>query len=138
MNDTDCIFDKIISKEIPASIVYEDEDVIAFLDISPTTKGHTLVVPKAHVRTIFDIDAQLLAATMLAVQSVASAVKRATGADGINIIMNNEPAAGQEVFHAHIHVIPRFENDNALLPPKHVSYADGEMESIRASIAEVL
>ena len=126
----DDIFQKIITREIPAEIVYEDEDVIAFLDIKPVNKGHVLVVPKQKFRNIFDGPADALEKMMAAAQKVAIAVKETTGADGVNIVMNNERAAGQEVFHAHIHIIPRFTNDGAFPTPPHTAYDEGEMSTL--------
>jgi len=113
----DTIFMKIIRREIPAEIVYEDNDTLAFLDIRPTNPGHTLVVPKKPFRNIFDINDEILAAVMRTVQKVAKAVKEAVSAEGINIAMNNEAAAGQVVFHFHVHIIPRFGNDTFRLWP---------------------
>lgn len=130
---------KIIKRELPADIVYEDADTLAFLDIHPNNPGHTLVIPKKPFRNILDIDEATLAATWRAVQKVARAVKDATGADGLNINTNNEPAAGQIVFHYHVHVIPRFANDGfRLWPGKAYPSADAaaEMaEKIRQALA---
>ncbi len=113
----DTIFMKIIRREIPAEIVYEDDDTLAFLDIRPTNPGHTLVIPKKPFQNIFDIDDETLAAVMRAVRKIAPAVRDAVGAEGLNITMNNEAAAGQVVFHYHVHVIPRFGNDTFRLWP---------------------
>jgi len=107
----DCIFCKIVSKEISAPIVYEDDTTIAFLDNKPVNPGHLLVLPKKHARNVFDIDAEDWKAVMNTARVLAPALQKATGAGGINIIVNNEPAAGQVVFHSHVHVIPRFEGD---------------------------
>lgn len=123
----DTIFSKIIRKEIPAHIVYEDEDTLAFLDIAPVQPGHTLVIPKKPARTILDIDPQSLASLSKVVQKVAKGVMAATGAEGINIISNNEPAAGQVVFHLHFHVIPRFTGDGL------VSFPQGEYGEVDPS-----
>ena len=105
------VFTKIIKREIPAEIVYEDENVIAFLDAAPNNPGHTLVVPKTPSRNLFSMTEEEWATLMRAVWKVAHAVKDAVGAEGVNVNMNNEAAAGQSVFHAHIHVIPRYEGD---------------------------
>jgi len=130
----DTIFDKIIRKEIPANIVYEDADTMAFLDAHPNNVGHTLVVPKRSARNIFDIAPEDFAKLMKVVQKVAIAVKEATNADGINIAMNNEPAAGQVIFHAHVHVIPRFESDGFQLFSKTKDYAEGEAQQVAEKI----
>ena len=107
----DCIFCKIIAKEIPANIVYEDDVTIAFLDRTPVNPGHTLILPKKHARNVFDISATDWSAMMHTAHLLAPALQKATGAGGVNIYVNNEPAAGQIVFHSHVHLIPRHEND---------------------------
>ena len=125
----DDLFLKIIAGEIPSAKVYEDELTYAFLDIRPNNKGHTLVVPKTKYRNIFDIDSDVFAAMAKTAQKVAVAIKEELGADGVNITMNNEPAAHQEIFHAHLHVIPRFENDGISFLTRTISYEDGEIEA---------
>lgn len=135
----DDLFLKIVRGELPSEKVYEDDVTYAFLDIHPNNKGHVLVVPKEKFRNIFDIDTNTFTALTRAAQKIAVALKDSLGADGVNIVMNNEPAAGQEVFHAHIHVIPRFENDGVFGNLKKTSYAEGEIgtfaEKIRAALA---
>lgn len=111
---SDCIFCKIIAGEIPASKVYEDEQVLAFLDITQVTKGHTLVVPKKHYRNVLDMDAQEAAELFSAVPIIARQLKEKLGASGLNILNNNEEAAGQTVFHTHIHLLPRFDQTDGL------------------------
>lgn len=123
MND---IFDKIISREIPADIVYEDDMTIAFLDIRPVRKGHTLIVPKKECENIFDADPAVLAAMTITAQKIARAIMHTTEAKGVNLIMNNGHEAGQEVPHAHMHIIPRFARSEAFNPPVHETYEDGE------------
>lgn len=107
----DNIFEKIISKEIPSYIVYEDDDTLAFLDNNPVNEGHTLVVPKEKYRNILDIPADVFSKVMKTAHMLSPIIKEAVDADGINIHINNEPQAGQEVFHLHVHIIPRFEQD---------------------------
>ena len=107
--DAGNIFAKILRGEIPCHRVYEDADVIAFMDVMPQGPGHTLVVPKTPSRNIFDADAATLAKLVLAVQRIARAVKTAFNADGISIMQFNDPAGGQSVFHLHFHVIPRMD-----------------------------
>ncbi len=135
----DDLFLKIVRGELPSEKVYEDDVTYAFLDIHPNNKGHVLVVPKEKFRNIFDLDERTLAAMTTVAQKVAHALKSSLKADGVNIVMNNEPAAGQEVFHAHIHVIPRFENDGVFGHLKKTSYAEGEIgtfaEKIRTALA---
>ncbi len=97
-----------MKKEVSASVVYEDAEVMAFLDIRPLSVGHTLVIPKQHYVDIFDIPADVQAKAYAVVQKVAFAVKKVTGADGISVIQQNGKAAGQDIFHLHVHIIPRF------------------------------
>ena len=110
-----CIFCKIVRKQAPSSIVYEDDTIMAFLDIRPLNMGHTLVIPKAHYVDIFDIPEKELSQVHKAAKLVAFAIKKATVADGISIIQQNGKAAGQDIFHIHVHVVPRF--DGQKLPP---------------------
>lgn len=131
----DCIFCKIITQKIPAEIVYEDEYSIAFLDIKPVNPGHTLVLPKAHFRNLLDIPADDLCKVMPAIQKVAGAVIKAIKAEGVNVSTNNEPAAGQLVFHLHFHIIPRFSNDG-LIHWGHRGYKDEEMKEVAEKIRD--
>lgn len=103
------IFAKILRGEIPSHRVYEDDAIIAFMDVMPQGSGHTLVVPKAPSRNLLDADPLTLGPLFAVVQRVAVAVKKAFGADGVTIMQFNEPASGQTVYHLHVHVIPRFE-----------------------------
>ncbi|MEX0931523.1 MAG: HIT family protein [Candidatus Paceibacterota bacterium] len=135
---TETIFSKIISKELPAEIVFEDESVMAFLDKSPINLGHTLVIPKTFYRNIFDMPAKEFGLLMTRVHTIALAVKEASGADGINISMNNESAAGQVIFHAHVHIIPRFENDGYTHWKAKQSFSEEETLSIKTKISEIL
>ncbi len=105
------IFEKIIRREIPAAIVYEDDDTLAFIDIGPIIKGHTLVIPKTCYETVIETPDEVLAKLMSISKRIAAAQIKTLGADGVNIIQNNGRAAGQEVPHIHIHVIPRFSDD---------------------------
>ena len=107
-NET-CVFCKIVKGQAPASIVYEDQEVMVFLDIRPLNMGHTLVIPRAHYVDIFDIPNALLSRIHKIAKHVAPAIKKATTADGISIIQQNGKAAGQDIFHLHVHVVPRFE-----------------------------
>ncbi len=106
------IFEKIIKREIPSYIVYEDDLVIAFLDISQATKGHTLVVPKKAFVSVFELDDKTAAHLFKVVVKVSKALKKAFNLEGLNIVNNNGKLAGQAVFHYHIHLIPRYPNDD--------------------------
>jgi histidine triad (HIT) family protein len=110
----DCIFCKIINNEIDAYKIYEDNDVLAFLDITQGTKGHTLVIPKKHVKNIYDIDEKTICDVYKVVPKIAKALKKAFNPIGINIINNNDKPL-QSVFHFHVHLIPRYENDGMVL-----------------------
>ena len=107
----DCIFCKILRGEVPSDKVYEDDVAIAFLDINPISDGHTLVIPKKHYLDFLHMPREDFSAFTGALKKVAKAVKTATQADGVNICANVGEAAGQIVFHAHFHIIPRFEGD---------------------------
>ncbi len=133
----DCIFCKIVTGDIPSSNVYEDDDTLAFLDIRPVNPGHTLVIPKAHYRNVLDIPEETFLDVARTVKKVARAVKEGTGADGVNISSSHEPAAGQEVFHLHFHIIPRFAGDGLTHWP-HKEYADGEAKEVAEKIRKAL
>ena len=107
--DPQNIFAKILRGELPCHKVFEDERTFAFMDIMPRADSHTLVIPRASARNLFDVDPEALAATMATTQRIARAVKHATGADGITVQQFNESAGGQVVFHLHVHVLPRWE-----------------------------
>lgn len=133
----DCIFCKIISKQVPADIIYEDDYVLSFLDIKGLNPGHSLVIPKKHHENIYGFDTETAHQVFTIVPRIARAIKQAVQADGINIGMNNELAAGQAVFHAHIHVIPRYANDGyQLWEGKPVSKEDSQI--IAANIKKAL
>lgn len=109
MDKNSCIFCRIVRKEAPASIVYEDNKVMAFLDIRPLNEGHTLVITKKHYEYIYYVPERDVAHLFKIVGKVACAVKKGVGAEGISIAQHNEKAAGQDIFHLHVHVIPRYE-----------------------------
>ena len=108
-----CAFCQIARKEKTASHVYEDDKAIAFLDIRPVNEGHTLVVPKSHYEKIYEIPDEEVAYLFTIVKKVAGAVQKATNADGISIFQNNGRAAGQVIFHVHVHIIPRYEGQTS-------------------------
>jgi histidine triad (HIT) family protein len=135
--DPDNIFAKILRGEIPSTRVYEDDGVVAFMDVMPQAEGHTLVVPKATSRNLLDADPTGFGPLMAVVQKIARAVKQAFKADGITVIQFNEPAAGQTVFHLHFHVIPRF--DGVPLRPhsgkmEEAAVLQANAEKIRAAL----
>ncbi|MEM4499755.1 MAG: HIT family protein [Candidatus Woesearchaeota archaeon] len=108
----DCIFCKIVKGELPSYKVYEDEKVLAFLDIKPANYGHILVIPKEHYNNILDIDEEDLIALISACKKISSVIASVLEPDGINILQSNNPAAGQVINHFHIHIIPRNQQDN--------------------------
>jgi histidine triad (HIT) family protein len=103
-----CIFCKIVSKKAPVSVIYEDKNAVAFLDIRPLNLGHALVITKNHYEDIFDIPDKDLATIHEVAKKISPAIRETTKADGISIIQQNGKAAGQDIFHIHIHVVPRF------------------------------
>ncbi len=134
MNE-ECIFCKIIKGEIPSYKVYEDDKIIAFLDINPTNKGHTLVAPKEHYENTLETSDKLVAHLAVVSKIISKAVIRATGTHACNIGINNGAESGQIIFHTHWHIIPRFANDGyQLWQGKDVIYAEGEAQEIAEKI----
>ena len=134
----DCIFCAIVAGDIPATAVYEDEDVLAFMDIAPANPGHTLIIPKQHYRNIYDMPAEVGGKIMQAAVSLAKAIRTVLNPDGLNLFQSNEAAGFQTVFHFHLHLIPRWEGDPIRLPWRP---SEGDMEeigNIAAKIREVL
>jgi histidine triad (HIT) family protein len=112
----DCLFCKIVAGEAAATVVGEDERTVSFMDINPATRGHALVVPRSHARDLLSIEASELEAVMVAAQRLAGRMQEKLGAAGINLINSCGAAAWQTVFHFHVHVIPRYEDDPLTLP----------------------
>ncbi len=137
---TDCIFCRIVSKEIPASIVYEDDHTIAFMDLGQVNPGHVLVATKAHVENVFGLDDAHAGAVFKTVARIARASRDAFGAPGMNLFQANGKAGAQTVFHFHMHVLPRLENDGMSLawpaknPPRETLQAYSE--KIREALAQ--
>ncbi|ANY14165.1 HIT family protein [Latilactobacillus curvatus] len=129
----DCIFCKIVRNEIPNTVVYEDDDVKAFLDITQVTPGHTLLVPKKHVADIFEYDADLAAAVFSRIPKIAKAIKASNPAiQGMNICNNNGAVAYQSVFHSHIHLIPRYTADDSFAMQFGDNSADYTADQLQA------
>lgn len=135
MADPDCIFCKIVAGEIPSTIVDEDERTIAFMDIAPATRGHALVIPRAHAGDLVSVDRDDLRAVALAAQRLASRVKERLGADGVNLLNSCGAAAWQTVFHFHVHVIPRYDGDPLRLPWAPTSGDPAEIASAAQELA---
>lgn len=123
----DCIFCAIAAGEIPSFKVYEDDLVLAYLDINPFSEGHTLVIPKAHTAGLLDTDDATLAAIIARVKKVAAHLKATLACDGFNILQNNGEAAGQTVRHLHFHIVPRRNGDRLVFENKA-----GDMEALKA------
>jgi histidine triad (HIT) family protein len=134
VSDPDCIFCKIVAGELPGQIVDEDERTIAFMDIAPATRGHLLVIPRAHARNLLEISPQDLGATVATAQRMAQRVNERLQPAGVNLINSCGSAAWQTVFHFHVHVIPRYEDDPLKLPwvpaqgdPDEIAAVAGEL-----------
>ena len=132
--DPDCLFCKIVAGEIPATIVAQDERTVTFMDINPATRGHALVIPRAHARDVHEIEPADLAAVAASAQRAAARAVAQLGADGVNLLQSNGPAAWQTVFHFHLHVIPRYAGDPLRLPWVP---APGDMDDIAAAGAQL-
>jgi histidine triad (HIT) family protein len=136
MSDPDCIFCKIVAGELPATIVDEDERTIAFMDIAPATRGHALVIPRAHSTDLLSVDQQDLGAVALAAQRLAVRMKQRLGAVGVNLMNSCGAAAWQTVFHFHMHVIPRYEHDPLRLPWTPTPGEPGEIAASAKELAD--
>lgn len=134
----ECIFCAIVEGKIPSAKVYEDDQVFAFMDIAPANPGHLLIIPKLHYRNIFDMPAHVGSKIMEAAIPLANAIKDALKPDGLNLFQSNEPAAFQTVFHFHLHLIPRWEEDPLRLPWKPSEGDIEEITNIAAKIQQAL
>lgn len=130
---SECIFCKIVRGEVGAVKVFEDSETMAFLDIHPNSRGHVLVIPKDHFENIYSLPAETAARVMITVQKLSVAIKNAVDADGINIVINNESAAGQLIWHSHTHIIPRYNDDGGYVGHTY-TYIAGEMEEIAEKV----
>ena len=128
----DCIFCKIIAGEIPSTAVYEDEDFKAILDVGPAARGHVIIIPKKHAANIYELEDEDAAKVFPIAKKIATALKKTYDCDGVNVLQNNGKAAGQTVFHFHMHLIPRYENDGNQdrLCWNHQEVSPEEMEEI--------
>lgn len=129
MSET-CIFCKIANGEIPASTLYEDEDFRVILDLNPAALGHALILPKAHASNLFDLPDETAARAFVLAKRIAQKLKEGLQADGINIVQNNGEAAGQTVFHFHMHLIPRYKGDTVNVTWKPGTLTDADKEKI--------
>lgn len=134
----DCIFCKIANGMIPSATIYENSDFKVILDVSPASKGHTLILPKEHFDNIFDMDADTAGKLFSLAAAVARALKQATNCDGMNIVQNNGEIAGQTVFHFHMHLIPRYEGDSVQVTWKPGESTEEELNNIAAAVKREL
>ena len=134
----DCIFCKIVKGEIPSTRVYEDQFILAFLDIMPASKGHCLVMPKNHYETFTEIPENELCDLIAVTQKISKAMSSALGNKGYNILINNDKTAGQLIPHAHMHIIPRFKGDRIRLSWSHRRYRGKELEDTKEKIVKFL
>lgn len=131
MKNENCIFCKIACGEIPSTTLYEDEDFRVILDLGPATRGHALLLPKEHYQDLFELDDEVAAKVLLRAKRIAGRMKDALGADGFNLVQNNGEAAGQTVFHFHMHLIPRYNNDHAGILWKPGETTPEELEEVK-------
>ena len=124
MKNENCIFCKIAAGEIPSATIYEDEDFRVILDIEPASKGHAWILPKEHYANLYELPEELAAKVLLVAKKVVTAMTDIVGCDGYNVLQNNGVAAGQTVFHYHMHLIPRYENDTV-----NIKWAPGSLSS---------
>jgi histidine triad (HIT) family protein len=129
------IFSRIVQGEIPAAKIYEDDQTLAFLDINPATRGHALVICKEEHPDLLSVPPDLLAAVAQTTQKVARAITEALKPDGYNVMQNNGSAAGQEVFHYHVHIVPRWEGDNAIRAWKQGTADTQELQELATLIS---
>ena len=136
MKDDNCIFCKIANGEIPSRTLYEDEDFRVIMDLAPATKGHSLIMPKNHYKNIYEIADDTAAKVFPLAKKMAALMTEKMGADGFNIVKKNNEVAGQTVFHFHVHLIPRYNNDNQSLVMKPQEMTDAQLDEIRDTIVK--
>ena len=134
MREESCIFCKIAAGEIPSKTLYEDEEFRVILDPAPATKGHALILPKDHYRDLFELPDEKAAKVMVLAKKMAAQMREKLHCDGFNLMQNNEEAAGQTVFHFHMHLIPRYNDDGQTIGWKPGKPGDAELEEIRKEV----
>ena len=135
---SDCIFCKIAGGDIPSATLYEDDDFRVILDLGPATKGHALILPKHHYANLYEIPEEMAAKAMVLAKKMATAMTEALGCDGFNIVQNNGEVAGQTVFHFHMHLIPRYNGDQAGITWKPGELKDEVRDEIVAKVTAAL
>lgn len=134
MKDDNCIFCKIANGEIPSRTIYEDEDFRVIMDMAPATKGHSLIMPKNHYKNIYEIADDTAAKVFPLAKKMAALMTEKLGADGFNIVQNNNEVAGQTVFHFHVHLIPRYHNDNQNFVMMQNKMTPKQLDAVRDEI----
>lgn len=138
MKDENCIFCKLANGDIPTNTVYEDDYLRAIMDASPANKGHVIILPKAHAANIFEFEEAYIKKAFVLAKKIAIALKKLLNCDGVNILQNNGEAAGQTVFHFHVHVIPRYSKDSCKVTWTQGSYEEGEAAEFAKNISELI
>ena len=136
MREENCIFCKIAAGEIPSATLYEDDDFRVILDIEPASKGHALILPKEHYANLYELDDALAAKALVLAKKMITKLTDILGCEGYNILQNNGPAAGQTVFHFHMHLVPRYKDDNVKIGWKLGKLTDDVREEILGKICE--
>ncbi len=136
--NSECIFCKIVNGEVPYDKIYENDYVIAFLNVKPSSPGHVLVIPKKHYNTMLDLPEDLLCDLIKTVQKISKAVLSVVDTDSFNLVVNTGKNAGQLVEHVHFHIIPRLKEDKRILSLSSVPYKDGQKEQVLEKIKKVL
>lgn len=134
MRDENCIFCKIANGEIPSATIYEDEDFRVILDLGPASKGHALILPKEHYANLYELSDELTAKVLGVAKKVITKMTEVLGCDGYNVVQNNGEAAGQTVFHFHMHLIPRYKDDNVGLGWNMGELTDADRDDILSKI----
>ena len=135
---SDCIFCKIANGEIPSATLYEDDDFRVILDLGPATKGHALLLPKTHAANLYELPDETAQKAALVIKKMAGVLTKAMDADGFNVVQNNGEAAGQTVFHFHVHMIPRHKGDDAVRLWKPGTLTDEARDEILAKVSEAM
>lgn len=130
MRDDNCIFCKLANGEIPTATLYEDEDFRVILDASPAAKGHALILPKQHYANLYELDDSVASKVLVLAKKMITKMTDILGCDGYNIVQNNGEAAGQTVFHFHMHLIPRYDGEKTIIDWDHKEFSDDEMKAI--------
>lgn len=134
----DCVFCQIIKGEIPSMKVYEDDNFIGILDIFPASKGHVIIISKNHIENVFELDDETASGAFIAAKKISNALTEGIGCEGINILQNNNKIAGQTVFHFHIHIIPRYQDDTITFSWKSGKYEEHESEEVIKALKDII